>query len=58
MSVIDAISEVGCGASQSVCNDTNKLSTFPVTVVSVELIDPEDPWYKFGEVLQILQQFG
>ena len=45
--VIDAISEVGCGPSQTVCTDSNKLSTFPVTVESVELIDPEDPWYKF-----------
>ena len=45
--VIDAISKVGCGPSQTVCTDNNKLSTFPVTVESVELIDAEDPWYKF-----------
>ena len=45
--VIDAISQVGCGPSQTVCTDNNKLSTFPVTVESVELIDADDPWYKF-----------
>ena len=45
--VIDAISQVGCGPSQTVCTDNNKLSTFPVTVESVELVDPDEPWYKF-----------
>jgi cyclophilin family peptidyl-prolyl cis-trans isomerase len=39
IAVIDAISQVGCGASESTCSDQNKLSTYPVTIVSVSLVD-------------------
>jgi len=39
ITVIDAISQVGCGQSQGPCNDENKLSTYPVTIERVTLID-------------------
>ena len=39
ITVIDAISQVGCGPNQEQCNDENKLSTYPVTIESVTLID-------------------
>ena len=39
ITVIDAISQVGCGQNQDTCTDQNKLSTYPVTIVSVTLID-------------------
>ena len=39
ITVIDAISQVGCGQNQDTCTDSNKLSTYPVTIVSVTLID-------------------
>ena len=58
--VIDAISEVHCqGANNPTCRDPPQnpqdpdygsptaKSVHPVTVVSVELVDAEDPWYKF-----------
>ena len=47
--VIDQISQVGCGASEATCTDSNKLSTYPVTVVSAQIAgsDSSDPWYKF-----------
>ena len=58
--VIDAISEVHCqGANNPTCRDPPQnpqdpdygsptaKSIHPVTVVSVELVDAEDPWYKF-----------
>tara|TARA_B100000767_G_scaffold234274_1_gene226988 strand:+ start:1084 stop:2214 length:1131 start_codon:yes stop_codon:yes gene_type:complete len=47
--VIDQISQVGCGPSESSCSDQNKLSTYPVTVVSAQIAgsDSSDPWYKF-----------
>ena len=38
ITVIDAISQVGCGQNQDTCTDSNKLSTYPVTIVSVTLI--------------------
>ena len=39
ITVIDAISQVGCGPNQDPCNDDNKLSTYPVTIQSVTLVD-------------------
>jgi cyclophilin family peptidyl-prolyl cis-trans isomerase len=39
ITVIDAISQVGCGQNQDTCTDNNKLSTYPVTIESVTLID-------------------
>jgi len=39
ITVIDAISQVGCGQNQDTCTDSNKLSTYPVTIESVSLID-------------------
>jgi len=52
--VIDAISQVTCQSADGKCSDQSQQnptaspkSVHPVTVVSVELIDAEDPWYKF-----------
>lgn len=52
--VIDAISQVQCQSGDGKCSDQSQQnptaspkSVHPVTLVSVELIDPEDPWYKF-----------
>ena len=39
ITVIDAISQVGCGQNQEPCDDTNKLSTYPVTIERVTIID-------------------
>jgi len=49
VAVIDAISQVGCGANQEACNDNNKLSTYPVTVESAVIADVSEdtPWYQF-----------
>jgi cyclophilin family peptidyl-prolyl cis-trans isomerase len=49
VAVIDAISQVGCGANQDVCTDSNKLSTYPVTVESAVIsgISEANPWYQF-----------
>ena len=52
--VIDAISQVQCQSADGKCSDQSQQnptaspkSVHPVTLVSVELIDSEDPWYKF-----------
>jgi len=47
--VIDQISQVGCGSAESTCSDNNKLSTYPVTVVSATIAssDSSEPWYQF-----------
>ena len=51
--VIDAISQVQCQSMDGVCRDASaqdpnaQKSVNPVTVVSVELVDPDEPWYKF-----------
>jgi cyclophilin family peptidyl-prolyl cis-trans isomerase len=49
VAVIDAISQVGCGANQDVCTDNNKLSTYPVTVESAVIsgVSEANPWYQF-----------
>ena len=49
VAVIDAISQVGCGANQDTCNDSNKLSTYPVTVESAVIAGASEdtPWYQF-----------
>ena len=39
ITVIDAISQVGCGPNQDTCTDQNKLSTYPVTIERVSVID-------------------
>ncbi|MEC9090297.1 MAG: peptidylprolyl isomerase, partial [Candidatus Thermoplasmatota archaeon] len=38
IAVIDAISQVGCGSNQDTCTDSNKLSTYPVTIEQVTLV--------------------
>jgi cyclophilin family peptidyl-prolyl cis-trans isomerase len=47
--VIDQISQVGCGSNEETCNDQNKLSKYPVTVVSAQITGSGDssPWYQF-----------
>jgi len=47
--VIDQISQVGCGSGENTCTDQNKLSTYPVTVVSAYISgsDSNEPWYQF-----------
>ena len=47
--VIDQISQVGCGSQETTCNDQNKLSKYPVTVVSAQITGSDDssPWYQF-----------
>lgn len=47
--VIDQISQVGCGALEETCTDSNKLSTYPVTVVSAQIAGSgsDEPWYQF-----------
>tara|TARA_B100001094_G_scaffold280762_1_gene291785 strand:+ start:4011 stop:5147 length:1137 start_codon:yes stop_codon:yes gene_type:complete len=47
--VIDQISQVGCGTTGGTCTDSNKLSTYPVTVVSAQIAGSgsDKPWYQF-----------